>query len=155
MIIELLLFAPIVVDPADLENRQSLSGGTARNLATATVTVPQNAEATTRWLLRLLPYVNVDGGVYRVNRRKIIVPRAVRIPLIVDGENVRIEPARLRRLSLFRDLDFAALEELARQFRTERFDAGAIIANEGEAAPQFLIVAGGKIEVTKTGPHGD
>lgn len=46
----------------------SLSASAARNLATATVTVPQMAQITPRWLLHLLPYVDVDGGVYRVNR---------------------------------------------------------------------------------------
>jgi hypothetical protein len=46
----------------------SVSASAARNLATATVTVPQMIQVTPRWLLRLLPYVNVDGGVFRVNR---------------------------------------------------------------------------------------
>jgi hypothetical protein len=46
----------------------SLSAPAARNLATATVTVPQYTEITPRWLLKLLPWVDVDGGVYRVNR---------------------------------------------------------------------------------------
>jgi hypothetical protein len=46
----------------------SLGATAARNLANATVTVPQKGRITPRWLLRLLPYVNVDGGVYRVNR---------------------------------------------------------------------------------------
>ena len=42
--------------------------GAARNLATATVTVPQMTEITPRWLHKLLPWVDVDGGVYRLNR---------------------------------------------------------------------------------------
>jgi Phage capsid-like protein len=46
----------------------SLSASAARNLATATVTVPQYTEITPRWLRKLLPWVDVDGGVYRVNR---------------------------------------------------------------------------------------
>src|ERR1700722_9739190 len=50
------------------ETHLSLSAAAARNLATATVTVPQMTEITPRWLLRLLPWVDVDGGVYRVNR---------------------------------------------------------------------------------------
>src|SRR6187402_1962530 len=50
------------------EPRQSLSAASARNLATATVTVPQWDEITPRWLHKLLPWIDVDGGVYRVNR---------------------------------------------------------------------------------------
>lgn len=46
----------------------SLGIAAARNLATATVTVPQWAEITPRWLHKLLPWVDVDGGVYRVNQ---------------------------------------------------------------------------------------
>jgi hypothetical protein len=54
--------------PATNTPRLSLNAAAARNLATATVTVPQMTEITPRWLLRLLPWVDVDGGVYRVNR---------------------------------------------------------------------------------------
>jgi hypothetical protein len=54
--------------PKASEPQLSLSASAARNLATATVTVPQMTEITPRWLLRLLPWVDVDGGVYRANR---------------------------------------------------------------------------------------
>ena len=54
--------------PKTTEPRLSLSASAARNLATATVTVPQMTEITPRWLHRLLPWVDVDGGVYRANR---------------------------------------------------------------------------------------
>jgi len=50
------------------EPRLSVSASAARNLATATVTVPQFTEITPRWLHKLLPWVDVDGGVYRLNR---------------------------------------------------------------------------------------
>jgi hypothetical protein len=46
----------------------SLNAKAARNLATATVTVPQWTEITPRWLLKLLPWIDIDGGVYRINR---------------------------------------------------------------------------------------
>lgn len=49
-------------------NIQSLGPVAARNLSTATVTIPQWEHITPRWLLQLLPYVNVDGGAYRVNQ---------------------------------------------------------------------------------------
>jgi Phage capsid-like protein len=52
----------------ETEVHLSLSAAAARNLATATVTVPQYTEITPRWLRKLLPWVDVDGGVYRVNR---------------------------------------------------------------------------------------
>lgn len=55
-----------------MSNKQNhiitLGPDSARNLATATVTRPQWDEISPRWLLKLLPYVDVDGGIYRVNR---------------------------------------------------------------------------------------
>ena len=56
-----------------MSNNNTLSLGpiAARNLATATVTIPQWDYITPRWLLHLLPYVNVDGGAYRVNQVKV------------------------------------------------------------------------------------
>ena len=49
--------------------QQSLSTAAARDLATTTKSVPQMEAITSRWLLRLLPWVQVSGGTYRVNRR--------------------------------------------------------------------------------------
>lgn len=62
----------------------SLSARSARNLATATVTPPQWDEISPRWLLKLLPYVDVDGGVYRVNRVVSKVPGPTIELLTVD-----------------------------------------------------------------------
>ncbi len=50
---------------------QSLSTAAARNLATTTKSAPQMQAITSRWLLRMLPWVDVAGGTYRVNRRVV------------------------------------------------------------------------------------
>ena len=67
--------------------RLSVSADAARNLATASVTPTQWDEITPRWLHHLLPWVDVDGGVYRVNRVKI-KPHGVTVDLLTvdDGE---------------------------------------------------------------------
>ncbi len=63
------------------ENTQSsLSAAAARNLATATVTVPQWDEITPRWLRKLLPWIDVDGGVYRVNQ--VVKPPGPNVDLL-------------------------------------------------------------------------
>lgn len=54
-------------DPNSNAPQLSLSASAARNLATATLTVSQMQAITPRWLHKLLPWVDVDGGVYRVN----------------------------------------------------------------------------------------
>jgi hypothetical protein len=47
----------------------SLATAAARNLATTTKSVPQMQAITSRWLLRVLPWVEASGGAFRVNRR--------------------------------------------------------------------------------------
>jgi hypothetical protein len=67
----------------------SLSASAARNLATATVTVPQFRAITPRWLHKLLPWVDVDGGVYRVNRvrqNEEAVEQTVEVLTVDTGE---------------------------------------------------------------------
>ena len=64
----------------------SVSASAARNLATATVTSVQNAANTPRWLLRLLPFVDVAGGVYRVNRRAVVLAKPGRIDLAAEDK---------------------------------------------------------------------
>jgi CRP-like cAMP-binding protein len=142
--------------PTDLiEPHRSLTGQKARNLATATVTAPQNAEATPRWLLRLLPWVDVNGGVYRVNRRDPVVPRASRISTHLDGDAPRVKPGNLQNIPLFHGLSHDALEGIAGQLTPEQFAAGAVIANEGDSYQKLIIIATGKIELSINGPHGD
>ncbi len=51
------------------EDPMSLGRTAARNLTTTTKTVPQMQGISSRWLLKVLPWVQVSGGTYRVNRR--------------------------------------------------------------------------------------
>ncbi len=46
----------------------ALSDVAARQLANATKTVPQMSTITPRWLPRMLPWVGVEAGIYRLNR---------------------------------------------------------------------------------------
>ena len=137
------------------ERKLSLSTAAARNLATATVTVPQNAARTPRWLHRLLPWVDVDGGVYRVNRRKIVVPQTGRIVIQIEGDKIQTDPASLRGIPLFSALEEADLKALAEQFVPESHALGEVIAKEGSAAKKLYLVAQGKLELSITGPHGE
>ncbi len=133
----------------------SLSATAARNLATATVTVPQNAARTPRWLHKLLPWIDVDGGVYRVNRRKILVNKAGLILTEVDGKKAHVDAKSLRGIPLFSGLDNESLRTVAGEFATEHHDLGKVIVKEGDAAKKLYVVARGKLELSIVGPHGD
>jgi hypothetical protein len=53
--------------------QRALSTKSAQKLATTTKTPPQMTGATPRWLLQLLPWVEVKAGTYRINRRQVVV----------------------------------------------------------------------------------
>jgi SHS2 domain-containing protein len=55
---------------ADLEQQTALGDVAARQLANATKTVPQMGNITPRWLTKLLQWVPVEAGIYRLNRVK-------------------------------------------------------------------------------------
>src|SRR4051812_30056907 len=106
----------------------SLGASAARNLATATVTVPQNLERTPRWLLRLLPWIDVDGGVYRVNRRRRIVHPPGLVQVAVGSKSAGVDAKQLRTIPVFSGLDHDGLEAIASALVEERRAPGEIIA---------------------------
>jgi len=136
------------------DRKLSLSAAAARNLATATVTVPQNAARTPRWLHRLLPWVDVDGGVYRVNRRKLVVAQAGRLAFQLSDGKTDVVSASLRAIPLFNGLGEAVLNAVASQLVTEAHARGDVLATEGAAGSKLIIVAQGKVEATIAGPQG-
>jgi CRP-like cAMP-binding protein len=134
--------------------QQSLSTQTARNLATTTKTRPQMEAITPRWFLKLLPWVQVQSGTYRVNRLKVILREDDRVNVRhKDGEAV-VEPEDLRAISLLRDMDDSILKFMAEHLVCEQYDAGQVIMREGEAADKFYIIVHGKVEVSTIGFHG-
>lgn len=80
-----------------LENQieqQPMSLGTeaARNLATTTKTQPQMQGITSRWLLKLLPWVETVGGTYRVNRRLTYEVGDGRVSLAIQERKFKLFP---------------------------------------------------------------
>ncbi len=130
----------------------SVSATAARNLATATVTSVQNAANTPRWLLRLLPFVDVAGGVYRVNRRAVVLAKGGRVDLATEGNGRVVRPASLRSVPLFSRLGDAELAALAGKFKESRHQAGEVIREEGAAERGLVVVADGTVELTLSGP---
>lgn len=130
----------------------SVSASAARNLATATVTAVQNAATTPRWFHRLLPFVDVPGGVYRVNRRAVVLAKPGRLDLVNEGTARTIRSGSLRAVPLFSRLGDAELSALAAKFTTSHHAAGETIAQEGSAGRSLSVVADGTVELTLSGP---
>ncbi|WP_405777288.1 family 2B encapsulin nanocompartment shell protein [Streptomyces sp. NBC_00859] len=136
--------------------QQSLGTAAARNLATTTKSAPQMQEITSRWLLKTLPWVQVQGGTYRVNRRLSYSVGDGRVTFVQTGDRVEVIPAELGELPALRDYaDDAALAELAQRCTQREFAEGAVLAAEGDAADRVFLLAHGRVQKVGTGPYGD
>ncbi|HEU5473444.1 MAG TPA: family 2B encapsulin nanocompartment shell protein [Actinophytocola sp.] len=149
-----------LVEPAQLsENGRpqlSLATEAARNLATTTKTVPQMQAITSRWLLRLLPWVQASGGVYRVNRRLTYQLGDGRVSFTNVGADVRVIPQELRELPMLRGFeDDDVLVALADRFEQREFAAGETLVERGTPADQIILIAHGKVNKIGVGPYGD
>ncbi|MCI2420787.1 cyclic nucleotide-binding domain-containing protein [Saccharopolyspora sp. K220] len=133
----------------------SLSTAAARKLSTTTKSQPQMQGTTSRWLLRMLPWVNLTAGTYRVNRRLTCAVGDGRITFTNTGAQVQVIPQELGELPLLRGFDDdAALSALADRFVQQEFEAGQVIATAGRPAGQLVLIAHGKVNRVGTGEYG-
>ncbi len=133
---------------------QTLSVRAAQTLSHSTLTPPQMLALSPRWLLHLLPWANVEGGIYQVNRRRIVVTQGGRIVAAVEGDHPRIDPRALRSVPVLRKADDALLDALAGILFDERHNADTQLYAEGDAGTKAYIIVKGKVEVTTTDAHG-
>ena len=144
---------------AGTENGQSqLSLGTAaaRKLATTTKTVPQMQGLTPRWLSRVLPWTEVPGGSFRVNRRLNYRVGDGRVSFTNTGAQVRVVPQELCELPLLRGFeDPQTLQALADRFVQREYTAGATIVEAGRPADEVVLIAHGKVNKVGTSEYGE
>jgi CRP-like cAMP-binding protein len=149
-----------VTDSADLnvngdQPQQSLTTAAARNLATTTKSEPQMQGISSRWLQRLLPWVEASGGAYRVNRRLSYTVGDGRVTFTKSGSQVRVIPQELRELPLLRDFDNdEVLSALADQFVQQEFQPGDVIVERGRPAEEIFLIAHGKADKIGVGEYG-
>lgn len=144
------------VAPSADTAQQSLNTAAAKNLATTTKTPPQMQGITSRWLLKMLPWVQVSGGTYRVNRRLSYAVGRGRVSFSQAGEDVRVFPPSLTELPLLRGLDDdELLGAIAERFTQRDVRAGEVLVEFGEPIAQVFVAAHGKINKVGAGKYGD
>jgi CRP-like cAMP-binding protein len=144
------------LDANDEQQRLSLGTAAARNLSTTTKTPPQMQGISTRWLLRVLPWVQVGGGTYRVNRRLRHTSGTGRVAFSNIGDQVQIVAPTLAELpALAAVTDADLLATLAGQFTQATHRPGDVIARLDEPADALILIAHGKVNTTKPGKYGD
>ncbi|NOK12411.1 family 2B encapsulin nanocompartment shell protein [Corallococcus exercitus] len=137
---------------------QSLSTAGARQLATTTKTQPVMQGISPRWLLRILPWVQVSGGTFRVNRRLTYTVGDDRLNFSNIGVKVEVIPQELLKLPLmrgFEDVDDLLMRTLASRFTQRQVKAGENIVEAGQSAEHVYLLAHGKAQKLTAGKYGD
>jgi CRP-like cAMP-binding protein len=145
-----------VTSNGESEGHKQMSLGTAaaRNLATTTKTPPQMQGITSRWLLKVLPWVQVAGGAYRVNRRLSCAIGDGRLTFTVAGSDVDVIPQELRELPLLREYeDDAGLVAVADRFVKRDVEPGEVLAHAGQPVDEVLLIAHGKLNTLAAGKY--
>jgi hypothetical protein len=139
---------------ADSLIQRSVTTSVARNLTDTTKTAPQMMSITPRFLLSLLPWVQVEGGTFRVNRTKVELKNAERVELDFTEGVASFQPQALRGVPLFSKLPDEIITRMAKHFKTEEVSLGNKLVVEGEDRSKFFIIAQGQVEVLSKGAHG-
>ncbi|HEY9657025.1 MAG TPA: family 2B encapsulin nanocompartment shell protein [Allocoleopsis sp.] len=134
---------------------QSVTTEAARNLAITNNTIVQVAGITPRWLLHLLPWVQVKSGTYRVNRTKAVLKQQPKIPVTRNNGFSTIAPEDLRMVPMLSSLAANEAMPIANAFQPEHFALGATPIVAGQASDKFYIVTQGKLEVLTRGNQGE
>ncbi|AYG79051.1 Major membrane protein I [Streptomyces hundungensis] len=136
--------------------QSSLGTAAARNLTHTTKSAPQMQEISSRWLLRMLPWVEATGGVYRVNRRLTYTVGDGRVEFIQSGADVRVIPRELGELALLRGFDdVEVLTAIADRCVQRDFAVGETLVERGAPADRLYLIAHGRISQTSVGGYGD
>ncbi|WP_030372711.1 family 2B encapsulin nanocompartment shell protein [Streptomyces rimosus] len=135
----------------------SLSTQAARQLATTTKTQPQMQAITSRWLLKALPWVDVKGGTYRVNRRLQLRVGRGRVEFEHNGaDDIKVIPRTLTELPALRGYaDTEVLKELAGRFRVREVRAGQVLFEAGQPATEAYLVVHGRFARYAAGKYGE
>ncbi|MCX7413078.1 MAG: cyclic nucleotide-binding domain-containing protein, partial [Planctomycetia bacterium] len=134
--------------------QRSVTTTVARNLATTSKTRPMMMSVTPRHLLHLLPWVQVEGGTYRVNRTKVELSKAQRIEIAAAEQGLSFAASDLRSVPLFSNVSESLLSRMQKRFSTEEVPLGSDILIEGQDRSTFFVIAQGQVEILSKGVHG-
>jgi CRP-like cAMP-binding protein len=135
--------------------QRSVTTKVARNLANTTKTPPQMMSITPRWLLKLLPWVHVSSGTYRVNRTKIELQKPDRIGIEFHEGSPSFKPDALKSIPLFASFSEEMITGLSKKFVLEESELGNTLILEGEERHKLFIIAHGQVEILSKGLHGE
>ncbi|MFJ4850489.1 family 2B encapsulin nanocompartment shell protein [Streptomyces sp. NPDC088733] len=146
-----------VLDPPADRLPTSLGTRAARRLADTTKSEPQMEAISSRWLVRMLPWVDVRSGTYRVNRRLQLRAGRGRVDFEHNGaDDIRVIPRTLTELPALRGYpDLDVLQELAGRFTPREVAPGQVLAEAGQPVTEVYLVVRGRFTRFAAGRYGD
>ncbi|MFJ9536100.1 family 2B encapsulin nanocompartment shell protein [Streptomyces sp. NPDC101225] len=146
-----------VPDPDGQAQLTSLSTQAARQLTTTTKSEPQMQAISSRWLLRSLPWVDVKGGTYRVNRRLQLRVGRGRVQFEQNGaDDIRVIPETLTELPVLRGYaETDVLREVATRFRAREVRSGQVLFEAGQPVTEAYLVVHGRFTRYAAGKYGE
>lgn len=140
----------------DNHQRKTLSTAAASQLAHTTKSEPQMQGISSRWLTRSLPWTQVKGGVYRVNRRLTHTVGNGEVEFIINGPHARVIPLELQELPQLRGFtDEEVLSTVSQRFEQRDLAPGTVVAEFGNPMDQVLLIVHGKLSKMGTGEYGE
>lgn len=134
-----------------ISTQQSLGVRAARQLAVTTKSRPMMEEITPRWFLSFLPWLSLEAGTYRLNKRKKYFVEKLRLEVQVKDSQIIAKPDELRKIRLFENTKESILHEILNAFHIERFEKGFVLIHEGDESEKLYILVEGEVEVSTTG----
>ncbi|WP_055587899.1 family 2B encapsulin nanocompartment shell protein [Peterkaempfera griseoplana] len=149
--------APDATPAASGGQLTSIGTRAARQLATTTKSEPQMQGITSRWLLRMLPWVDVRGGTYRVNRRLQLRVGRGRVQFEHNGsDDIRVIPETLTELPALRGYsDTGVLRELSSRFQVREMRPGEVLFEAGQPVTEAYLVVHGRFTRHTAGRYGE
>ncbi|PKM93675.1 MAG: Crp/Fnr family transcriptional regulator [Firmicutes bacterium HGW-Firmicutes-1] len=132
----------------------SLQPSAAKTLSHSTKSKPIMECITPRWLLTFLPWVSVEAGIYKVNKRK-------NYNLLSYSNDQQKEAyltndtRQLSEIPPFKYMNPEAINTITPYLTKEQFDAGTTVTKADAEGDKLFIVARGKVEVKTTGARGE
>ncbi|MFI2478432.1 family 2B encapsulin nanocompartment shell protein [Nocardia xishanensis] len=140
----------------ETNGRKSLSTGAAHQLAHTTKSEPQMQGISSRWLTRTLPWVQVNGGIYRVNRRLTHTVGNGEVEFVIDGGRARVIPLELQELPQLHGFDDEeTMAALAQRFEQRDLEPGTVVAEFGNPMNQVILIVHGKLAKIGAGEFGE
>ncbi|WP_037914123.1 family 2B encapsulin nanocompartment shell protein [Actinacidiphila yeochonensis] len=137
--------------------RTSLGIPAARQLATTTKSEPQMQAISSRWLIRMLPWLDIGGGTYRVNRRLQLQVGRGRVRFEQNtADDIRVVPETLAELPVLSGYsDTGVLRELAARFQVREVRPGQVLFEAGQPATEAYLVVHGRVTRYAAGRYGE